>query len=128
MKLKEIDKSTLKPGDVVGIAYSVKIGWRYFRYQKIIPKKIKRITPARTKFITEDGCEYGKCDWFYEVNAESERQTKVALCAESIYKALSDIEDIEREGNLFSKSDDVLVALSGILNTAMEKLQEDKKK
>lgn len=128
MELKQIDKSTLNPGNVVGIAYDVKIGWSNFRYQKIIPKKIKRITPARTKFITEDGCEYGKGDLFYEMGEEAKRQTKVAICAENICKVLFEIKDMRRNGELYSKPDDVLISVSEALNKALEKLQEGKQK
>lgn len=43
-----IDKSTLKPGDVVGIRMKTQIRWGFFRYPKTIPLTIERITPART--------------------------------------------------------------------------------
>lgn len=50
-----IDKSTLKPGDVVGIRMKTQIGWGFFRYPKTIPLTIERITPARTKFVMTNG-------------------------------------------------------------------------
>lgn len=41
-----IDKSTLKPGDVVGVRMKTQIGWGFFRYPKTIPLTIERITPS----------------------------------------------------------------------------------
>ena len=81
-----IDKSALKPGDVVGVRLKTKIGWGFFRYPKTIPVTIKRITPARTKFVTTDGREFGKHDSFYHITSETNRHTHVAICAERIYR------------------------------------------
>lgn len=38
-----IDKSTLKPGDVVGVRMKTQIGWGFFRYPKTIPLTIERL-------------------------------------------------------------------------------------
>lgn len=73
--LKEIDKDTLKVGDVVGVAREVSYGWgSSFRHQLIIPAKITRITPKRTKFFTDKFGEHDKREVFYvcDVNAGSE--------------------------------------------------------
>lgn len=46
IELKEIDKDTLKVGDVVGVMRTVQAGWRCgFRHALITPAKIIRITP-----------------------------------------------------------------------------------
>lgn len=46
IELKEIDKDTLKVGDVVGVMRTVQAGWRcVFRHALITPAKIIRITP-----------------------------------------------------------------------------------
>ena len=46
-----IDKSTLKPGDIVGIKIPTKIGWGYFRYAETIPMTIAN-TPSKIDPIT----------------------------------------------------------------------------
>lgn len=54
IELKKIDKDTLKVGDVVGVMRTVQAGWRCgFRHALITPAKIIRITPKRTKFVTD---------------------------------------------------------------------------
>ena len=54
IKLKEISRDDLKVGDTVGIARTVNCGWlSTFRHRKIIPVKITRITPKRTKIETD---------------------------------------------------------------------------
>ena len=55
IKLKEISRDDLKVGDTVGIARTVNCGWlSTFRHRKIIPVKITRITPKRTKIETPE--------------------------------------------------------------------------
>ena len=65
IKLKEIDKDTLKVGDVVGVAREVSYGWKSsFRHKMIYPAKITRITPKRTKFFTDKFGEHDKREVF----------------------------------------------------------------
>lgn len=84
-----IDKSTLKPGDVVGVRMKTQIGWGFFRYPKTIPLTIERITPARTKFVMTNGAELGRNAVFYPITAETNHRTHVAKCAEKISSSLS---------------------------------------
>lgn len=91
-----IDKSTLKPGDVVGVRMKTQIGWGFFRYPKTIPLTIERITPARTKFVMTNG-------------AETNHRTHVAKCAEKISSSLMALERLQRDGKLFSQDDDFIV-------------------
>ena len=61
IKLKEISRDDLKVGDTVGIARTVNCGWlSTFRHRKIIPVKITRITPKRTKIETDIYEEHGR--------------------------------------------------------------------
>ena len=67
IELKEIEKDTLKVGDVVGVAREVSYGWKSsFRHQLITPAKITRITPKRTKIETDQFREHDKNEIFYE--------------------------------------------------------------
>lgn len=106
---KAIDKNILKPGDVVGVRVKTQIGWGFFRYPKTIPHTIKRITPARTKFIMTNGSEFGRHDSFYPITAETSSQTHVAECAEKIHKALMILDRLQQDGKLFKQDDDFIV-------------------
>lgn len=118
-----IDKSTLKPGDVVGIRLKTQIGWGFFRYPKTIPVTIQRITPARTKFVTTDGRVFGKHDSFYHITSETNRHTHVAICAERIYRSLIKLEEFHQSGKLYHKDDDFIEKTSALLEQICEEVQ-----
>ena len=117
-----IDKNTLKPGDVVGIRVKTQIGWRFFRYPKIIPLTIERITPARTKFVMTNGSEFGRYDSFYPITAETSNQTYVAECAEKIYTALMTLDNLQRDGKLFKQGDDFIVKTAERLERILDEV------
>lgn len=83
-----IDKSTLKPGDVVGIRMKTQIGWGFFR---------------------TNGAELGRNAVFYPITAETNHRTHVAKCAEKISSSLMALERLQRDGKLFSQDDDFIV-------------------
>lgn len=79
IKLKEISRGDLKVGDTVGIARTVNCGWlSTFRHRKIIPVKITRITPKRTKIETDIYEEYGKSEKFYEYDENARKENELA--------------------------------------------------
>ena len=82
--MKRIDRETIKPGDIVGVPREVSIGWGTFRYEKIIPMKVKRITPAKTKVIMENNVEYDRYQPFYELDEDAKNHTNVAESAERL--------------------------------------------
>ena len=125
IELKEIDKDTLKVGDVVGIAREVSYGWKSsFRHQLITPAKITRITPKRTKIETDQFGEHDKNEIFYEYDENAEKENELAImfkqfrdakygyspCRETkmkIIKALRDLDDrrVELSENLYDGMD-----------------------
>lgn len=119
-----IDKSALKPGDVVGVRLKTQIGWGFFRYPKTIPVTIKRITPARAKFVTTDGRKFGKHDSFYHITSETNRHTHVAICAERIYRSLTKLEELRRSGDLFKQDDYFIEKASELLEQICKEVQE----
>lgn len=121
MSLICLDKSTLKPGDTVGIAYNINLGWKTFRYDRIVPEVIKRITPARTKFIMKSGREYSRSITFYAITEETEHRTKVVNCAENINRAIF---KLDRMDDLYKKDDETLIKVSAMLDEMMKVLQE----
>lgn len=79
IKLKEISRDDLKVGDTVGIARMVNCGWlSTFRHRKIIPVKITRITPKRTKIETDIYEEHGKDEKFYEYDENARKENELA--------------------------------------------------
>lgn len=79
IKLKEISRDDLKVGDTVGIARTVNCGWlSTFRHRKIIPVKITRITPKRTKIETDMYQEHGKGEKFYEYDENARKENELA--------------------------------------------------
>ena len=103
IKLKGIDKDTLKVGDVVGIARPVRIGWySQFRHLKICQATITRITPKRTKIETEQFGEHDKNEIFYEYDENAEKENELAIMFEQFkYGRWSDeepwlIEDLKK--------------------------------
>lgn len=87
IKLKEISRDDLKVGDTVGIARTVNCGWlSTLRHRKIIPVKITRITPKRTKIETDIYEEHGKGEKFYEYDENARKENE--LLAEAMGKAL----------------------------------------
>lgn len=121
---REINKDTLKPGDVVGIKKCTQIGWSYFRYPTTIPFKIKRITPARTKFIMTNGAEFSKNEPFYLISAEAQNETYIAECAKKISRYLSEIDSLQRDGKLYTQDDDFIVKTSELLEQICKSVQK----
>lgn len=79
IKLKEISRDDLKVGETVGIARTVNCGWlSTFRHRKIIPVKITRITPKRTKIETDIYEEHGKGEKFYEYDNNAKKENELA--------------------------------------------------
>ena len=110
-----INKDTLKPGDVVGIKRATQIGWTYFRYPKTVAMTIERITPARTKFVMTNGCEFGKNEPFYPITVESQNQSYVAECAKKIGRCFAELENLRKDGKLYTQDDDFIVTTSELL-------------
>lgn len=119
-----LPKDSLKVGDVVGIREPTQIGWSYFRYPMTIPMTIERITPARTKFVMTNGCEYGKNEPFYSITEESTKRNQIARCALKLNKHLAELEKLQREGKLFTQNDEFIVKASELLEQICKEVQE----
>lgn len=79
IELKEIDKDTLKVGDVVGVARPVRTGYySQFRHLKIYQATITRITPKRTKITTDKFGDHDRHEKFYEYNYNAEKENELA--------------------------------------------------
>ena len=128
IELKEIDKDTLKVGDVVGVRRSVQSGWRCnFRHARIIPTKIIRITPKRTKFVTDKFGDCDKYETFYEWDDNAKKENELAEKFVQFKESLWDIE-IFRKGGLTRISDEDLPEVAEHMKAITEILEKYKEK
>lgn len=123
--MKEIKREDIKVGDIVGVPFVVSIGWSHFRYNKIIPMEVARITPARTKIVMTNGRELGRYDRVYELDDKVKYETKVAECAKNISSKMYELEAMSHDGTLFRKNDDKLIEVSALLDKVMEVLTNE---
>ena len=127
IELKEIDKDTLKVGDVVGIKKTVQAGWRCnFRHSLITPAKIIRITPKRTKFVTDKFGDHDKYETFYECNFNAEKENELAEKFVQFKESLWDIE-IFRKGGLTRISDEDVPTLAEHMKAITDILEKYRK-
>lgn len=99
IELKEIDKNTLKVGDVVGIARPVGTGYHsQFRHLKIYQATITRITPKRTKITTDKFGDHDRHEKFYEYNYNAEKENALAEEFCQIRDGVYDLYEFKRQG------------------------------
>lgn len=126
--LKEIDKDALKVGDVVGIMRTVQAGWRCnFRHSLITPAKIIRITPKRTKFVTDKFGDHDRYETFYECNSNAEKENELAEKFVQLKESLFDVE-MFRKGGLTRISDEDLPEVAEHMEAITEILKKYKEK
>lgn len=128
IELKKIDKDTLKVGDVVGVMRTVQAGWRCdFRHALIAPAKIIRITPKRTKFVTDKFGVHDRYETFYECNFNAEKENELAEKFVQLKETLWDIETF-RKGGLTRISDEDLPEVAEHMKAITEILKKYKEK
>ena len=129
IELKEIDKDTLKVGDLVGIARKVSHGWGLsFRHKLIYPAKITRITPKRTKFFTDKFGEHDKREVFYECDSEAARETFFAKTFGDIQDGIFELTESKRKDRIGKISDEDLPEVDRHMKAMMKILEKYKEK
>ena len=129
IKLKEIDKDTLKVGEWVGVARKVSYGWGLsFRHELIFPAQITRITPKRTKFFTDKFGEHDKREVFYECDSEAEKETFLAKTFCSIKNRIFELAELERNNRFGRISDEDLPEVAEHMEAMMKILEKYKEK
>ena len=129
IELKEIDKDTLKVGDVVGIARKVSYGWGLsFRHQLITPAKITRITPKRTKFFTDKFGEHDKNEIFYECDGDAGNENYLAKSFKCLSDGIYELSELKRLDRISSISDEDLPEVAEHMKAITEILQKYKEK
>lgn len=121
IELKEIDKDTLKVGDVVGIAREVSYGWGLlFRHKLIFPAQITRITPKRTKFFTDKFGEHDKRETFYELDENAAQETILAEAFKTFRDGRYELGELRRDDRIRSISDEDILEASKLMKAIME--------
>lgn len=129
IKLKEIDKDTLKVGDWVGVAKKVSYGWGLsFRHELIFPAKITRITPKQTKFFTDKFGEHDKREVFYECDSEAEKETFLAKAFCAIKNGIFELTELKRNNCIGRISDEDLPEVAEHMKAIMEIMEKYKEK
>lgn len=127
IELKEIDKDTLKVGDVVGIARKVSYGWGLsFRHQLITPAKITRITPKRTKFFTDKFGEHDKKEVFYECDGDAGNENYLAKSFKCLSDGIYELSELKRLNRIGSISDEDLPEVAEHMKAITEILKKYK--
>ena len=128
IELKEIDKGTLKVGDFVGIAREVQTGWgSSFRHKHIIPTKITRITPKRTKFFTERFGEHDKREIFYECDINAGNESYLAKLFDEFQDGVFELGESKRKNELAVISDEDLPEVAEHMKAITEILEKYRK-
>lgn len=123
--MNRLNRENIKVGDVVGVPFPVTIGWTRFRYQKIVPMTVARITPARSKIIMTNGREIDRKEPLYEIDKEAKHQSHIAECAGNISNKLYQLGEMKRDDSLFRKSDTQIENVSFLLDKIMEVLADE---
>lgn len=127
IELKEIDKDTLKVGDVVGVARPVITGYySQFRHLKIYQATITRITPKRTKITTDKFGDHDRHEKFYEYNYNAEKENELAEEFCQIKDGVNDLYEFKRKG-LDRISDEDLPEVAEHMKAITEILQKYRK-
>ena len=128
IELKEIDRDSLKVGDVVGVAREVQCGWRSsFRHSRIIPTKIVKITPKRTKIVSDKFGEHDKYEKFYELDMDAAQETILAEAFKTFRDGIYELGELRRNDRIRSISDEDILEASKLMKAIMEILEKYKR-
>lgn len=126
--LVEINKDNIKIGDVVGVARSIQIDWGIYKHPEIRAVKINKITPKRTKFVSDDGTEFiSKYTTFFELNEEAKRETELALAMKKFCNAYADVENYRRGEGFRHIPDEKIEKLSELMSEIAEILNREER-
>ncbi|RHV07249.1 hypothetical protein DXB97_04465 [Firmicutes bacterium OM07-11] len=125
IELKEIDRDSLKVGDVVGVAREVQCGWRSsFRHRRIYPVEIVKVTPKRTKIVSIQFGEHDKYEKFYELDENAKLENELAEAFETLQDGIYRLGELRRNDRIRSISDEDVLEASKHVKAIMEKYKE----
>lgn len=120
IELTEIDRDSLKVGDVVGVARKIQCGWHWFRHDKIIPAKIVKITPKRTKIVSDKFGEHDKYEKFYELDENAKLENELAEAFETLQDGIYELGELRRNDRIRNISDEDIQEASKHMKAIME--------
>lgn len=128
IELKEIDRDSLKVGDVVGVASNVECGWRStFRHRMIIPAKIIKITPKRTKIVSDKFGEHDKGEIFYEPDSNALKENHLAMLFDGFQRGVYELNEFKRKEEIGIISDSDLLVVAEHMKAITEILEKYRK-
>lgn len=125
--MKEIKASDLNVGDIVYNQISLHHGFSYIGsyYRKEV---IERITPKRTKIITDHG-EYKQYHAFYEYSDEIEEINKITISRRKICNFSYNIRSLIEKEKAYAKLDvEKVIKVSELMEEANKLLEGDEQK
>ena len=120
IELTEIDRDSMKVGDVVGVARKIQCGWHWFRHDKIIPAKIVKITPKRTKIVSDKFGEHDKYEKFYELDENAKLENELAEAFETLQDGIYELGELRRNDRIKNISDEDVLEASKHMKAIME--------
>ena len=128
IELKEIDRDSLKVGDVVGVAREVPCGWSSkFRHRLIYAAKIIKITPKKTKIVSDEFGEHDKRELFYELNENAMLENGLAEAFKTLEDGIYELEELKRNDRIRAISDEDVLEASKYMKAIMEILEKYKR-
>ena len=93
---------------------------------EIVPAKIVKITPKRTKIVSDKFGEHDKYEKFYELNESAAQETILTEAFEKIRNGIYDLGEVKRNDRLRMISDEDVLEVSGHMKAIMEILEKYK--
>lgn len=102
----------LEVGDKICVAREVREGgWYCFRYPMFVECTVVRITPKKTKLVTDKCGNVDKYTPIYIPNEETERQTKISKAFKNLDNTISELVINRNKSSLRSLNDETIMQL-----------------
>lgn len=124
MQLERVEIKDLDVGDKILVPFDTRWGWSNFRYHTYKEATVTRITPKKTKVIT-NLCECDKYKALYKPCEELIRQTEVAESYMRIMNTIYYFMDGDKV-SIKNLKDDTLLKLSDLMKEARRIVEEDR--
>ena len=103
-------------------------GWgTSFRHKLIIPAKITRITPKRTKFFTDKFGEHDKREIFYECDVDAGSENYLAKSFKCLSDGIYELSELKRKDCIGRISDEDLPEVAEHMKAIMEIMEKYRK-
>lgn len=93
---------------------------------EIVPAKIVKITPKRTKIVSDKFGEHDKYEKFYELNESAAQKTILAEAFQVLKNGIYELGELKRNARLIMISDEDVMNASRYMKAIMEILEKYK--